>query len=151
MKITTIYELLGMVKYGQAPKKIKYKDTLYEYDSIDEFYFHNGSSLYREFFKNGNCLNNEVEILEEEKKIPEKIDIRIDATNTEYIKGKTYGKNYSKSAIELAHTINEIIDCLDYLKSEENLKNIVVEGIPQFEGTLEQLDNLCNIKSKGDE
>lgn len=33
---------------------------------------------------------------------------------------------------------------------EENLIGKVVEKIPQFEGTLEQLDNLCNIKSKGE-
>ncbi len=32
MKIT-MYELLGLVKDGKAPKKIKYKYTLYEYDS----------------------------------------------------------------------------------------------------------------------
>jgi hypothetical protein len=33
---------------------------------------------------------------------------------------------------------------------EGNLKGKVVEEIPQFERTLEQLDNLCNIKSKGE-
>lgn len=50
MKIT-MYELLGMIKDGKAPKIIKYKDTLYEYDSGNEFYFNDGWSLYRNFLK----------------------------------------------------------------------------------------------------
>ena len=72
MKIT-IYKLLGLVKDGKAPKKIRYDGTIYEYSENDDFYYCKGFSLYREFVTNGNCLDNEVEIIEEPKKI-EKID-----------------------------------------------------------------------------
>lgn len=68
MKIT-FYELLGLVKDGEAPRKIRYDDTIYEYSEIDDFYYCNGFSLYREFATNGNCLDKEVEIIEESKKI----------------------------------------------------------------------------------
>lgn len=76
MKIT-MYELLGMVKDGKAPKKIKYKDFIYEYydretvidyrcyDEKTELYGYLSSCVDYETF---NILNKEVEILEEEKK-----------------------------------------------------------------------------------
>lgn len=68
MKIT-MYELLGLVKDGKAPKKIKYDGTIYEYSENGDFYYWEGLSLYREFVTNGNCLDKEVEIIEEPKKI----------------------------------------------------------------------------------
>lgn len=74
MKIT-MYELLGLVKDGKAPKKIKYDGTIYEYNERVDFYYWKESSLYREFATNGNCLDKEVEIIEEPKKIEyEKIE-----------------------------------------------------------------------------
>ena len=66
MKIT-IYDLLGLVKDGEAPRKIRYDDTIYEYSETDDFYYCNGFSLYREFVTNGNCLYKEVEIIEDRK------------------------------------------------------------------------------------
>lgn len=38
MKIT-IYELLGLIKDGKAPKRIKVTGTIYEYDEESKFYF----------------------------------------------------------------------------------------------------------------
>jgi len=120
MKIT-MYELLGLVKDGKAPKIIKYKGTLYEYDSGNKFYFNDGWSLYREFPENGNCLNDEVEILEEEKKIPEKIEI-LSASDILDILGIKQTKYQQKAMQNLiiylqkqSKKINEIID---YLKSK---------------------------------
>lgn len=68
MKIT-IYELLGLIKDRKAPEKIRYDGTIYEYSENDDFYYWEGLSLYREFATNGNCLDNEVEIIEEDKKM----------------------------------------------------------------------------------
>ena len=82
MKIT-IYELLGLVKEGKAPKEIRYDDTIYEYSEVNDFYYCNGFSLYRDFAANGNCLNDEVEIIEEPKKI-EKIARCDDIKMTHY-------------------------------------------------------------------
>ena len=116
MKIT-MYELLGMIKDGKAPKIIKYKDTLYEYDSGNKFYFNDGWSLYREFPENGNCLNDEVEILEEEKKIPEKIKIEQDTPSSNYYIRNEYGTkcNLTKHSKMILETLNQVID---YLKSK---------------------------------
>ena len=66
MKIT-IYELLGLVKDSKAPKKIKYYGKIYEYSENDGFYYWEGLSLYREFATNGNCLDKEVEIIDDEE------------------------------------------------------------------------------------
>ena len=76
MKIT-IYELLGLVKDGKAPKKIKYDGTIYEYSENDDFYYWEGLSLYREFTTNGNCLDKEVEIIEEPKVITKERAIEV--------------------------------------------------------------------------
>ena len=115
MKIT-IYELLGMVKDGKAPKKIKVTGTIYEYDEEYGFYFTKtkngkvalGGKLNEiNLIYNFNSENN-VEILEEEKKIPEKIP-------EEIIIGKKQPTHRIK---KIEKKINEIIDYLDYLKSK---------------------------------
>ena len=103
MKIT-MYELIGMLKDGKAPKKIKFKNdewtiSIFGNDYYDIF----KNLLFTNEFKNGfdiaAFLNDEVEILEEEKKIPEKL--------------KKY--HFHKKQRQLANKINEIID---YLKSK---------------------------------
>ena len=111
MKIT-MYELLGLVKDGKAPKKIKFygvewEYTEYQYERIDK---ENLGNIWNGY--NFNILNDEVEILEEEKKIPEKL------TPT-----SLKGIDNLDEKIEIAHidtmsvldTVNEIID---YLKSK---------------------------------
>ena len=113
MKVT-IYELLGMVKNGKAPKKIRYREMIYhinyeygDYESdIEEYRFVDVKEHYYLFedIDMLKCLDDKVEILEEEKKIPEKLPIYdcVDA--------------YSKFDItDNRKAINEIID---YLKSK---------------------------------
>ena len=75
MKIT-IYELLGLVKDGKAPKKIKYRDKIWEYTST---IMGTGYQYYSTFCEEWKTLQNEVyleeylndyvEIIEEPKKI----------------------------------------------------------------------------------
>jgi len=112
MKIT-IYELLGMVKDGKAPKKIKYDGveweyTGYQYERIDKA---NLGNIWNNY--NFNILNAEVEILEEEKKIPEKLP------NIKFENGKLYlpvgnKHNYIIREVDkvFLDKINEIIDFL---------------------------------------
>ncbi len=117
MKIT-IYELLGLVKEGKAPKEIRYNDTIYEYSEVDGFYYYNGLSLYRDFATNGNCLNNEVEIVEEPKKI-EKIEIYEDEDG-HYFLNNRWRKIYIRFA-EIDFMIgkfNELIDEINNLKEK---------------------------------
>ena len=70
MKIA-FYELLGLVKDGKAPKKIKYNNIELEYSEENEDYFqYYGGGLFEHKF--GNCknfLNDKVSIIEEPKKI----------------------------------------------------------------------------------
>ena len=70
MKID-FYTLLGLVKDGKAPKKIKFGNIELEYDEKNEdYYSYYGGGLFE--YKFGNCinfLNDGVEIIEEPKKI----------------------------------------------------------------------------------
>ena len=110
MKIT-IYELLGMVKDGKTPKKIKYNNIILSYDKeMSDYYKYYGGYLFSYLFGKDNLdfLNNEIEILEEEKKIPEKLDIYADISGD-------LACEWSFPEDKLKDKINEIID---YLKSK---------------------------------
>ena len=108
MKIT-IYELLGMIKDGKAPKKIKVNGTIYYFDEEFNFYFtktKKGNVALGGKLNEINLLynfNNEcVEILEEEKKIPEKLNI----------------SNFPKHNNSLKKTAIKLNEIIDYLKSK---------------------------------
>lgn len=113
MKIT-MYELLGQVKDGKAPKKIRYDDTIYEYSEVDDFYYCNGFSLYIDFAAHGNCLNNEVEIIEEPKKI-EKIPL----PSFDEFKRMSAEERYVITAKEY-DLLDELIDEINILKGKKD-------------------------------
>ena len=81
--IISVYELLGLIKDGKAPKMIKYKDNNYIFTGYD---YHciltnieKGFVEYR-LIKNyiqdlQSILNEKVEILEEDKPIIEKLNL----------------------------------------------------------------------------
>lgn len=75
----TMYELLGMVKDGKAPKKIKYNDKIYyaKGNAIEGFvdYCSDEDEWCFNHYVRYENLNKEVEILEESKGIPEKLHI----------------------------------------------------------------------------
>lgn len=73
MKIT-IYELIGLIKDGKAPKKIRYNNEFWKYDDGFKIYDNDdyGKDLLEKLFYELYILdfiNNEVEIIEEDKKI----------------------------------------------------------------------------------
>lgn len=71
MKIT-IYELLGLVKDGKAPKKIKTDIGIFKLEIEDDqlhYRCNDGGILIFDYYIENNKLNNEVEIIEEPKKI----------------------------------------------------------------------------------
>lgn len=74
MKIT-MYELLGLVKDSKSPKKIKYGNVKLTYnEGCEDYYLYYGEGLFE--YKFGNCknfLNDEVEIIEENKKFFKKL------------------------------------------------------------------------------
>lgn len=113
MKIT-IYELLGLVKDGKAPKKIKYIDKIFDYNSDDYRFWDEEYECYgylTSYIGNNslNILTDEIEILEEQKKIPEKLPVW--CTRRE---DKEY-TNLENQVLEVARKLDEIID---YLKSK---------------------------------
>lgn len=72
MKIT-MYELLGLVKDGKAPKKIKFNYSIYEYKWSNAYqescYVNDNNYRLLENLNLYSNLNDEVEIIEEPKKI----------------------------------------------------------------------------------
>ena len=108
-----IIDLLNKIANGEeVPKKIKCNETIYEkWDYNNKYYDIESNTrekdILSEHLASESFYNDEVEILEEEKKIPEKLETL------------TY-KNRNTISIWNEHRdkINEIIDCLDYLKSK---------------------------------
>ena len=114
MKID-IYTLLGLVKDGKAPKKIKFGNIELEYDEkCEDYYSYYGGGLFE--FKFSNCLNflnDELEIIEETKKI-EKITVREKTLG--FPNGEWTARNMDKA---FAIKINELIDEINNLKGKE--------------------------------
>lgn len=129
---TTMYELLGMVKDGKAPKKIKYKNKIYEWKEYDVCYekimtkkgwvkeYGYVAEENRRYFYLKHCyqdLNGIVEIIEELKGIPEKLgyceeNTFCDMRKPSYLsieERRLLDSNFK----EIGNKINEIIDCLE--------------------------------------
>lgn len=93
-------------------KKIKINNCEWEHDGIDYKRGKDGEYLFNVFLETTpHDLNMEVEILEEEKKIPEKITINDNGT-IGFPNGQWTARNMDKA---FAMKINKIID---YLKSK---------------------------------
>lgn len=117
MKIT-MYELLGLIKDNKAPKKIKFKNEMYEYNNSIENNFidyigiekENNVRCYLSSYIGNNYLSDmlidEVEIIEEPKKI-EKLPKNI-----------TDNACATRDQRTIANKINELIDEINNLKEK---------------------------------
>lgn len=126
-KIITIYELLGLIKDGKAPKKIKWEGNIFSFYNSDylceDSDFINshetGYLLCFIFSLPENVLNIKVEILEENKPIIEKIEIEEDIVCNKFVKNeygaKCYIKTHDKIVIE---KLNQVIDYINKKESE---------------------------------
>ena len=111
-----VIDLLNMISRGEeVPNKIKYCRTIFYYDdnsrdyiSVSNEFNSGGISICKYIF--GGDLNDEVEILEEEKKIPERLFNCCMHTDNEEIKFLIQNIN------DFADKWNELID---YLESKE--------------------------------
>lgn len=111
MKIT-MYELLGLVKDGKAPQKIKYEYLIYELTSErNDYYCKNEMRWFTNEINSLGLLNDYVEIIEEPKKI-EKIDIDND---TMVLNGYEI---MQEQLFEVTHKVNELIDEINNLKEK---------------------------------
>ena len=125
MKIT-IYDLLGLVREDKAPKKIKCYDEIFKLNEVasimpdiytmDNLYV--DSEGYRLFCEYNWQLNDEVEIIEEEKDI-EELDIQTNNGGALCLRneeGTLCGMN--KHSIVMAKKINEIVKAVNELKKD---------------------------------
>ena len=119
MKIT-MFELLGMIKDGKAPKKIKWRDKIWTYNNRDQDYEINDTDLLGYGFCNHRTLdflNDEIEILEEEKKIPERVlNAKVfDVPKLNNMELSNIALTNKQDIKLIKDTLNEV---LDYLKSK---------------------------------
>ena len=118
MKTIKIIDLFTKIARGEdVPKEIKYNHTKYIYREVTKQYYIKGcmgtyDSSLRYELTSFNRLNDEVEILEEEKKIPEKIDLYKSDDTT--LKGLVATVN-----VMFEDTTNKINQLIDYLESKE--------------------------------
>ena len=113
-----IIELLNKIANGEeVPKMIKINGEIWIYDEEIDYRASDDRGYLFEVHTRTNCedLNEEVEILEEEKKIPEKFNITYEKNCKNNYKWKCEGYNISTPQKLIADKINSIID---YLKSK---------------------------------
>ena len=78
IKIIDLYNLIANEDFDKLPKKVKYEDDIYYWHEKDLDYFTDDKHNFKVYLFNNHTnfiLNDEVEILEDEKKIPEKIPL----------------------------------------------------------------------------
>jgi len=122
-KIRIIDLLNKIANCEEVPREFTYKGYLWEYDVKNKmwFYYFGESKSHRfdRLFYLNMILNDEVEIIEEEKKIPEKLDYCegntfMEQKETTYLSPKER-RLLDSNFKELGNKINSIID---YLKSK---------------------------------
>lgn len=113
---TTIFELLGMIKDGKAPKVIIYKNKRYWYSCKDKDYYLDADydeALFDEYVIT-DILNNEVEILETTITYNQDNKIRkLDENSNIFNKG--FIDKFTENELILINKINEIIDRVNTL------------------------------------
>ena len=109
MKIKVIDMLVKMGKDKNYKPTFKYKDTIYQYDFKTKYYTPSFMGLYKIYM----ILNDEVEILDEQKKI-EKIARCDDAKMTHY--GELHKPTENEEILRIK--VNELIDEINNLKEK---------------------------------
>lgn len=123
MKIT-IYELIGLVKDGKAPKKIKFGNMKLKYnEGCKDYYLYYGKGLFE--YKFGNCknfLNDKVEIIEELKKIEKLPYYSLKKIQKSKNKDEWYENRLElleKRINDYHNKINELMDEINNLKENK--------------------------------
>ena len=116
--------LVKIANKEEVPKKIKWLGQIYEYSPNDKFYYQNNYSMYRDFYTEGNCLNDEIEIIEEDNKI-DKLDTSIiNALRYDYEKNKEMTiSNIASDFLSVSKAINELVDEVNKLKENSDVKD----------------------------
>lgn len=105
-----IIDLLNKISNGEeVPKKIKYAGIIWKYDNAIKDYI--SEDMFLIYKINSFSLNKSFEIIEQEHKIPEKIDQN--NFEWEYLYSKKSDKNIINNLNILRLKYNEIIDYLE--------------------------------------
>ena len=106
-----IIDLLNKIANGEIDRNNKYHFSNYDYCTIDEFF--------NRYILDEENLNSEILEFKEEKKIPEKLDIRQEKNIKNNWKWKVYGEEHSYNISTpqkiIADKLNQVID---YLKNK---------------------------------
>lgn len=116
-----VIDLLNKIANDEEPpKKIKWLDQIFEYDDNDKFYYQNGFSMYRDFYTEGNCLNDEIEIIEESNEV--KVIKKISTS----FKSNCLNNDLQRQIVTIQHNcalacakIDELVDALNELRKEK--------------------------------
>lgn len=119
----TMYELLGMVKDGKVPEKIKYNNKIYfakgnATEGFAEYFSDEDEWGFNHYVRYEN-LNKEVEILEEPKGIPEKLETYKDRNNEIFLHDLCYKympihkDSLTSNEQVIIDKLNELIDYLE--------------------------------------
>ena len=110
-----VIDLLNKIANGkEIPKEICFRNEIFTYDELRDNYYTKYGFIISDYITELSEFNEKVEIIEEEKKIPEKIEYN----DGNLIKNHIALANFDND-FYLADKINEIID---YLKSKESDK-----------------------------
>ena len=125
MKIKIIDLLVKIANREEVPKKIKWENIIYAYSEYDKDYLEYpfSNEEYKGLFDMRDniltqFLNDEVEIIEEDKKI-EKLDIKQEKNIKNNWKWKCNGYNISTPQKIMADKLNELIDEINNLKEND--------------------------------
>lgn len=134
MKIT-IYELLGSVKDGKAPKKIKYKNNIYEYDGETQNYCSPINMIW-DFLIGKDIvalLDDEVEIIEEEPK----------PITKESIEALGYACGEIRKCFE--NGLNKSLENKPLIEEEKKIEYPILHKTAPSETTGDQMPNWRNL------
>lgn len=114
-KTITIYELLGLVKDGKAPDKIKSEGHYYYYNVLEKDYYDGMGYDYEYLFKNisSDNLNDTVEIIEDNDKLEDMFEFKIGGLYFTTQQASQLIDNLTKMEERLIGHINKIEERLD--------------------------------------
>lgn len=123
MKIT-IYELVGLVINGKAPRQIKYSNRIYDYNEKQEDYECFIVNYYDYLLDNTNTFqqfNNEVEIIEEEfEDIEQETEIQLLKVYQEYLENN-FTVTMTNIISDIEAIFNETNDKINQLIKNQKL------------------------------
>ena len=148
MKTIKVIDLLNKIANGEeVPKKIKYEGI--EYTHIDNYCYvdKNSRLLSYEIYAEQHRLNDEIEIIEDYKKLYDEIIKEYGTASMEDKKIKRVDRELDNDGY-LSKKLNEIIDVVNQLKEQPPIININSSQPPIMQGPYKIT---CNMESKGED